>query len=291
MRIYKIWARHTEKFKVDNWKVIGNKWSIDGKVDQEFNFIGGSNVSEEEAFARALLKRDKIKKKIDGLWEYRKDQDYTVDIREEIIAKIDDDNIITRNRYGALVLNSAHTMFVDIDTSHFSWRINVFKPFLKIIRLFTKPKTPDEEVLSHIDEQLIKSKFRNLYTRVYKTPAGFRLLISGEDFDPRSDKSKNIMRQFFADWTYANLCVQQNCYRARLTPKPWRIGVKRPKIIFPFRTTEQDKIHAEWVEQYQNKSESFAACGFIKSYGKERLSKVVQYHDQFCKALTNLPLA
>ncbi len=291
MKIYKIWAKHTEVWKVDHWKVIGNSWSKDGKIDQEFNFIGGSNVSEEEALARALLKRDKIKRKIDGLWEYQKDQDYTVEIREEIIAKIDDDNIITRNRYGALVLNSAHTMFVDIDTSHFSWRINVFKPFLKIIRLFTKLKTPDEEVLSHIDEQLKKAKFLNLYTRVYKTPAGFRLLISGEDFDPRSAYSKNIMRQFYSDWTYANMCVQQNCYRARLTPKPWRIAVKRPKIIFPLRTAEQDKIHTEWVENYQFKSEPFAACQFLKDYGKPQQNNVIDYHDKFCKALTDLPLA
>jgi hypothetical protein len=76
-----------------------------------------------------------------------------------------------------------------------------------------------------------------------------------------------------------------------IPPKPWRIAVKRPKIIFPFRTAEQDKIHTEWVENYQTKSEKFAACRFVKEYGKEIPSKVVQYHDQFCKALTDLPLA
>jgi len=291
MKIYKIWAKHTEVWKVDHWKVIGNTWSKDGKIDQEFNFIGGSNVSEEEAYKRALLKRDKIKKKVDGLWDYRKDNDYTIEIREEIIAKIDDNNIITRNRYGALVLNSAEVMFVDIDTAQFSWRINVFAPFIKIVQLFRKQKSPEEEILSHIDNQLSKSKFHSLYARLYQTPAGFRLLILGKKFNPRSDESKKIMRQFYADYTYASMCIKQNCYRARLTPKPWRIKVKRPKIVFPFRTPEQEKIHAEWVENYQTKSEQFAACRFIKAYGKEMPSKVVQYHDHFCKALTDMQLA
>lgn len=291
MRIPTIWAKHTEKFEVPNWGKIGNKWNIDGKITVDHHFIGGSNSTEQDAYEQALRKRDIIKAKIEGRTRILNEPDYEVDICEEIIVKIDEQNIITRNKYGALVLNSEHTLFVDIDTN-FMYSGLLFVGIVEYFRrFFSSIKNYGKGTIGNIESILSRNKYKHLYTRIYETPNGYRLIILGQDFNANSKASQQLMTKLSADYSYARLCKLQNCYRARLTPKPWRIGVKRPKIVFPFRTEEEDLIHQEWVSMYQTVSERFAACRLVKEIGNPKQSRVVEYHDKFCKALSDLPMA
>ncbi len=290
MRIPTIWYKHSEKIETDNYEVIDNVWQKNGTELRTYNFLGGSLSSLDEAKKNALKKRDVIRNKIEGKEDYRNPQEYDIDICEEIIATIDEKNVITRNRYGALVLNAEHLMIVDVDHNKARYRIPDFNIFRYLVSFF-KQKKYSEGLLGHLEEALDKKAYHHLYTRIYQTPNGYRLILQGQKFNARSQESKKLMRRLYADWEYSNICYQQQCYRARLTPKPWRIKIKRPKIIFPFRTDEENLKHNAWVEQYQTKSEGYSACRLIREIGEKRKNKVVDYHDEFCKALSNLPMA
>ena len=294
MRIPTIWYKHSEEFEIDNWeKTPKGGWRKNGKVLLMHNFIGGSTRSEQDAKNQALKKRDIIQSKIEVKYDYRNPPDYEIDIREEVIAKINDRNIITRNRYGALVLNSEHMMIVDVDNDKAQYRLraSAINPFAGLISLFVKTKTYSPGLLGRLEKVLDRESYRHLYTRIYKTPNGYRLIIQGEEFVARSKQSSKLMQLLYVDRQYADICYQQQCYRARLTPKPWRINMKRPKIIFPFRTAEEDTMHNEWVRNYQNNSEGYSACRLISEIGRPMQSRAVEYHDKFCRALSNLPMA
>lgn len=90
MKIFKHWI--AEKRRVN----------IQGE-DKEITTYGGSNVSIEEAAVRAKEKMDKIIRKING--EQDIFEEYQSEIREEILQVLDEHTIITRNRYGAQVMN------------------------------------------------------------------------------------------------------------------------------------------------------------------------------------------
>ena len=292
MRIPTIWYKHSQEFKSDQFNYENGKWVLKKDVLQMYNFIGGSTLSEKDAKEDALKKRDIVKSKIDGNFNYKKNKDYEVDIREEIIATVNDENIITRNRYGALVLNSTSLVMVDVDDASFRWRykwnLNVFQNFTNIFKRRSFREIIEEETAKFCD--LYASK--GAYVRLYRTPNGYRiLLLFDQPPNPGSTLSKTIMSQFRSDYTYANMCIKQRCYRARLTPKPWRVKLKALKAIFPFRTVEEDIKHNEWVDKYHRISEKYAACRLMESFGNTKTDKALDYHDKFCKALSNLPLA
>jgi len=198
--------------------------------------------------------------------------------------------VITRNRYGAFVLNSAHTMFIDIDRDSFMWQYKIIPLFVRLYYRLTNDKEEDL-IVNYIARKASENRFRNFYFRIYQTPAGYRVMVQGIKFEPRSEQSQSMMRSFKSDYMYAWLCRKQNCYRARLTPKPSRIKVKRHKVIFPFRTDVEEEIHQRWVENYETKSEGFSSCRLVKEIGTPIANKTMEYHDQFCKSNTQLPLA
>lgn len=77
------------------------------------------------------------------------------------------------------------------------------------------------------------SRVRLLPDPVYRTSAGFRLIVQGKGFTPGSPETRKLMRRFGADYLYATLCDAQKCFRARLTPKPYRIRHHGRKFIWP----------------------------------------------------------
>src|SRR6185369_17937518 len=90
MKIYKYWTVEKQKILIDG-------------AEQEVTCYGGSNVSVEDARGKAREKAQKNQRKIAG--ERNLFEDYESEIREEILQTIDDHSVITRNRYGARVLN------------------------------------------------------------------------------------------------------------------------------------------------------------------------------------------
>ena len=100
-----------------------------------------------------------------------------------------------------------------------------------------------------------------------------------------------------SDKLYMRMCRNQNCFRARVSPKPWRIGVDHIKPrpgVWPIRKERLPDRH-RWVENYTRKSAGFAACRFVKTLGTGRndrkCEQVRTVHDRLCKADSASPIA
>ncbi len=135
--------------------------------------------------------------------------------------------------------------------------------------------------------------------RLYRTPAGLRLIATHRRFEPLDPAVAEFFGAIGADPIYVRMCRNQRCFRARLSAKPWRIGIgarigPRPGV-WPVAADHLER-RRRWVEDYERRCADFAACRYIGSLGADivaaGLRAVVDLHDRECQALTpGLPLA
>jgi hypothetical protein len=120
--------------------------------------------------------------------------------------------LVTINSYDAEILNAPNMMIVDVDLVGESSRPtdSVITPYQSVALAALKA---------------YQSEHPSMGFRIYKTAGGLRYICTTHMFDPSALSSDSMMRQLFADPKYRNLCRFQETYRARLTPKPWRVGV------------------------------------------------------------------
>ncbi|HET6823727.1 MAG TPA: hypothetical protein VFH34_13855 [Anaerolineales bacterium] len=266
MKIYKYWV--TEKQTI----------LIDG-AGQTITCYGGSNVSVEDARRKAREKAEKVNRKIKG--EKHLFDEYEVEIREEILQIIDDHSAITRNRYGAQVLNAEHLLILDIDKPKPS-----FGDFLK-----KKDLAQDKrKIFDMVRKLAVTPKFQGYGFRLYETYQGARVIVAGKDFDARDPETGRMMSEFNCDRLYMTLCQKQKCFRARLTPKPHRMKMRHHKIQFP-REREDLELQT-WLADYERESRSYNVCKFIEQVGtRHPVSDVVLIHDELTGANFRQPLA
>ena len=268
MKIYKYWTSERQTILVDG-------------AQQQVTCYGGSNISMEDAREKAREKAQKIQRKIAG--ERRIFEDYEVEIREELLRTIDDHSAITRNRYGAQVLNTENMLILDIDNP---------KPTSGGLGgLFKKKDTrsPKEQIFDMV-RSLATTKYQGCAFRLYETYQGARVIVLGQDFDPRSPQTKKMMDEFNCDLLYTMLCIRQGCYRARLTPKPSRMKFKGYKVKYP--REGDDSEFQRWVADYESMSRSFSVCKLIDQLGTSSyMNDVVQLHDDVTGVGYPQPLA
>lgn len=251
-------------------------------------FKAGSEKSQEHAEELLKAKEERYLRVHRGEEKKPKpDNDYEAPICEEICETLDDHNVITRNRYGALVLNSEELLFLDIDY--------VLPRFGELMGVLIGRPLPDVKtrIFRKIEELAGKPEFEGIGFRVYETCRGVRLLLSMNAKSMlRSPEMNPLFRRFSADPLYQDLCVRQNCCRARLTPKPARIRMKTlMKFRFPYAEEEKEAIR-QWLTEYEKKSEDFAVCRLAARYGKRFTSPAIEFHDRITKAeARRLPLA
>ena len=212
-------------------------------------------------------------------------------VREEILETIggqdDPRAVLTRNRYGATVLNAARLLFLDIDLPD-----GGAQPGL-LGKLFGG-KSADAAALEKLREALARSG-KGAF-RIYRTAAGFRALAAGREFDPAGAEAQALMKATGTDPWFVRLCLAQKSFRARLTPKPWRCGLKAPPVGYPRTDPAEEQRFAEWLAEYQRACASFATCRFLESVGKGGLggegdAELVALHDRATRATEALPLA
>lgn len=266
MKLYQYWV--TEKQKV----------LLDG-VEQEITCYGGSNNSVDEARARAKEKVQKIQRKIRG--EKHLFDEYEAEIREEILQIVDDHSAITRNRYGAQVLNAEQLMILDID-----------KPKSSFGDLFKKKEAGSEKtkIFDMVRKLAANPKYKEYGYRIYETYQGARVIVLGKSFDPRDSDTQRMMNEFNCDPLYTRLCVKQGCYRARLTPKPYRMNLRAYKVKFP--RPEGDPEYQQWLANYEDASRSFNVCRLVDQIGTSQTSNdVIRLHDEISGVNFREPLA
>lgn len=183
-----------------------------------------------------------------------------VPIREEVLAR-HGDTVITRNSYGAHCLNTPQVLFADVDFStnpggklHAAAAalllVCVMLPAWRSLRgwgiaigvlaliMLTGPLARLLRRLGHaLGESQLEQAMARLQAfvkqhpmwavRVYRTPAGLRLLATHAPVDPLGPQAQAFFSAIGADPLYVRMCLNQRCFRARISGKPWRMGIDK----------------------------------------------------------------
>ncbi len=105
----------------------------------------------------------------------------------------------------------------------------------------------------------------------------------------------NILRELQSDPLYIRLCQAQECFRARLTPKPWRCGMEQPPAGYPWDTPQDENYYRQWQQQYEQTISQYTACRLLTQFGPGNvhpdLEPVLKLHDQLACSVNDLKLA
>lgn len=222
-------------------------------------------------------------------------------LREEVVRDMDDGNgermaAITRNSYGALILNTARVLFIDVD-------LKETKPagslWTWIASLFGRPSSAatdaggPEAAIAKVRQWT--QTHHSWGFRVYRTRAGLRYLATHALFAPGETDSEAAMQALDCDPAYLKLCRAQQSFRARLTPKPWRCGVRLPPTHFPWESEREERAIRTWEASYAKGADGYATCKLVGTFGSTHMhpavEPIVTLHDEHTRAQVDLPLA
>ena len=330
-----------------HWAAVRETHTFPGHGPFALTIHGSSDVSLEDARRDARERMDALvaaggpEQEHDSGLEYYPSRRLPEELLEEVRGE--DGTLIaaiTRNRYGAAVLNTDALLISDIDlpqespgrTRSGAGRAGK-RPGL-LSRLFgggakdgaAREVSPSEaaadeadgstggadDVASLPDElggegsgergrvhaELLASirdfgaRHPELGVRAYRTRNGFRLLVSGADAHPASERARALMTEVRSDRLYMLLCRVHDTYRARLTPKPWRVDVA-PFASLPTRTAT-DAAHQDWVRRYRDASAQVAVCRLLEVTGPAPSApeqRIIDLHDRATRPESGLRLA
>jgi hypothetical protein len=180
-------------------------------------------------------------------------------VREPILGEIhhgsDRVAALTRNGYGATVLNTVNLFIADVDVAVPAGLAS----FWQKVR-----RTPDVwlTTLDRIADVLAERS-----ARIYRTFAGYRVFVVDRPIATGSAESVELLDVLDSDPLYRTLCTHQQCYRARLSPKPWRIGQPEPPRWLRDPTVQADHDRDGWLAAYRRRSEPYAVCTLVDAFG------------------------
>ncbi len=319
------------------WAEAKERVVISGK-SRTLKRFGWSDVGEDEAHAHAKKRvqeaADRLRsgqqvRTVDHKVPYNGAEG--LPIREEIVSR-HGDAVITRNSYGALCLNTPDTVFadVDIDEPRRGWlNLVYFLPFVAVGYIFSREfgtywvmavavliglfvsgllaegtnwvvnrARPDPYTAARSRIERFAADHPDWNLRLYRTPKGFRVLVMHRTFDPGERDAFDFLERIGSDPLYVRMCRNQKCFRARVSPKPWRIGVQehiKPRPgVWPINP-ERMPARRAWIRRYEELATDFASCRFEASLGGGRVDRqcdrIRVVHDRQCKAELDLPLA
>lgn len=256
-----------------------------------------------------------------------------VPIREQIVER-HGETVITRNSYGARCLNTPDVLFADVDfrrEAAIGPIVLMFAvlvagavaakivagfgtgPLLGLIVVAGIASAPlatgllrlttalrgGQEALALRRIHRFAAAHPDWHLRVYRTPAGFRVLAMHKTFEPRGPEAAGCFDALRVDPVYARMCKVQNCFRARVSPKPWRVGVPhhmkpRPGVwpVNPERLPDRQR----WIDGYEARARGYASCRFVEQLGPAsmtdaRARAVCALHDRLCRSDSGDPIA
>jgi hypothetical protein len=228
---------------------------------------------------------------------------------EVVLEKLPNIGIITRNRYGAEILNTDTVMFLDWDTDPPYIRLPPSKSFLTNLRrtIFGHNAAEEAEIKHQktiaiaVQKKTIEARVRQKADelgwglRLYETYQGLRAIATSSLFDPQSEVAHDLMRYLETDPLYQRLCRLQCTFRVRLTPKFWRIGIRQRPLHKPSQNPKDLEWMQVWLEQYHNKCQNHCTARFLGELGQSShdptIEKVIALHDMRCKVGQSLELA
>ena len=256
-----------------------------------------------------------------------------VPIREQIVAR-HGDVVITRNSYGALCLNTPDVLFADVDMEErpsgcalpaaatavvavagfvagfaaWHWLLGVAVAAVGIVvanmlalrrklAAFDRDGGAEARALARVEA--FSAQYPDWHLRLYRTPAGWRVLVMHRSFQPHEEDAGMLFKALGADHLYSTMCKVQHCFRARLTAKPWRIGIDQ-RITPPVAawSAEQATLpeRLTWIAGYEQQAQGHAACRYVRSFGDTsrvdpKAEHVRALHDDIARSGSELPLA
>ncbi len=212
-------------------------------------------------------------------------------LREPVLQELHDSAgdvsaVVTRNSYGCHILNATRAMFVDVDLPKAPKKDRIFAS------LFGHNSDPAQAVIAKAEDWARSQSGWNW--RIYRTFAGLRLLATHALFDPAGGTCHAVFDAVGADPLYRKLCQTQECFRARLTPKPLRCEIGNPPERWPFPDRSSELAFSEWNVEYQSASQGKASCQLVSpgsGYMHPDLQSLVNLHDEMTRATSSLPLA
>ena len=254
-----------------------------------------------------------------------------VPIREQVVSRHGDE-VITRNSYGALCLNTPRVLIADVDNVKVRLRgagalwwslvalsiaagvallpvhgmgwvaliasaLVLATAVAAVIHGIRQGRQRRRELAGDAQSparqrvQAFADPHPDWGLRVYRTPAGLRLIVTHRVFDPDEPAVAEFFAAVQADPLYVAMCRHQHCFRARLTGKPWRMGIEehlkpRPGVwpVAPESVPARDA----WLAAYDARARSFAACRFEAALGPSAqpldVAVVVDLHDSLSQA-------
>ncbi len=249
---------------------------IDGQ-QRKIRLLTGSNISTENAREESIRKAQQIEKRIAQRDSF---DEYEVGIKEYVSEFLDESNVVTVCRYGARILNTNEYTILDLDDYPRRF-FDRFKPL--------DGMTKKEKIIHRFEESVSRFSKLGADFRIYETANGIRVI--GKNYlDPEKTSSIKLMKKINVDWLYMTLSRKQRCYRARLTPKPYRMGIKTIRVRSPL-VCETDEYN-EWSKMYETASRDYCVVRLVKSIGRDfSRDPVIRFHDEQCNAHKSAKLA
>ncbi len=256
-------------------------------------------------------------------------------IREQVLARRGD-IVVTRNSYGAHCLNVPDVWFADVDRQPrsqlstaiatilvaiagavvtallpgwFGWRVRgcFVLPVaiangivLRVLGAHVARRLENTAWRRNVRLERLRSALRSVPDSrfaVYETPNGWRLVALHRKFDPAGREAQDLLERVASDPAFVQLCRLQACFRARVSGKPWRMGVRgiRPRPgIWPVHP-DRRALREAWIGEYETAAVDYAACRFLEEIGTApvlaRCAEVQRIHDEMSRARSSLPLA
>ncbi len=279
MKIYSHWAQKNATLR-----------HPDGKA-YDLTIRRGSDASEAQAAARVDEAITELRNRVEFQREHLEWYAYAQRSKPEpIINEIPAPDgsraaAVTLNALGCQILNTQSLAFVDVDLPE-------PKPGF---RLFARKKQSDPtEQPRKLLRNWIAADSRRA-ARVYRTAAGLRYAITNPPLDPTADTTHDLSQSLQADTLYTNLCKHQQCFRARLTPKPWRTDLGNPPRKLSRNNLTDPDLDA-WLSSYSDTSDRYATCHIIEDHNSATpadatAAHILDLHDALTAATTTKPLA
>jgi hypothetical protein len=206
--------------------------------------------------------------------------------------------VVTRNRYGAEILNTDRILIADVDLPGLA-QPTAGGVLRRLFRRGSAGADPLAEPPSVVQRLVTLANWAHAHSAlgviVYRTASGLRVFVTGIAEPTSSADGARILAELGADPIYRELCRTHGTFRARLTPKPWRLpGRQAPRERWPFSDGSAERDFQRWLADYEVAAREYAVCRRLATHGPAPSAleaEIIELHDDRTRVGTPLPLA
>jgi hypothetical protein len=219
-------------------------------------------------------------------------------ILDELLIEGEQALAVTRNRYGAEILNTDRLLIADVDLPELQGRTSggLLRRLFRRQPPAADPMVEPVAVVERLGTLADWARANpDLGVIVYRTASGLRVFVTGVEEPASSTRGEQILVELGADPIYCELCRTHRTFRARLTPKPWRLpSTNSPLGRWPYANGKTEQRFNRWLAHYDEASRGYAVCRRLATYGSYPSTleeHIIRLHDVRTRVADALPLA